>query len=172
MFYLFVSGPKVYVPNIFERLRVKGLREIIWESSCIYLVDRSLKKLYFGRGSEGTLCRPYSKYVWWHSCKSFSSSPNQDAAMAAACKWPSCQKQNRLSILIGLLSWINLPYLVSPSKITILKIFTEVLKPKPVTTETVTIDTRTFLEDSSNLYRVALAEKKPRLWSSLAVCAC
>ena len=121
---------------------------------------------------EGTLCRPYSKYVWWHSCKSFSSSPNQDAAMAAACKWPSCQKQNRLSILIGLLSWINLPYLVSPSKITILKIFTEVLKPKPVTTETVTIDTRTFLEDSNNLYRVALAEKKPRLWSSLAVCAC
>ena len=43
------------------------------------------------------------------------------------------------------------------------QIFTEVLKPKPVTTETVTIDTRTFLEDSSNLYRVALAEKKPRL---------
>ena len=86
---------KFYVPNIFERLRVKGLKEI-FESSCICLVDRSLKKLYFGRGSEGTLCRPYSKYVLWHSCKSFSSSPNQNAAMAAACKWPSWQKTEQI----------------------------------------------------------------------------
>ena len=89
--------------------------------------------------------------------------------MAAASKWPSWQKIEQI-INPNWTFVVKQPTLSCISfQIIILQFFTEVLNS--VTTETVTPDTRTFL-DSSNLYnRVALAEKQPQtLIKSRCVC--
>ena len=86
---------KFMYPIYLRDWELKGI-ERLFERVLVFILIGAWRNFTFGRGSEGTLCRPYSKYVLWHSCKSFSSSPNQNAAMAAACKWPSWQKTDQI----------------------------------------------------------------------------